>query len=116
MQFVIRHDRQAVFRFASLQSHAARRLLDELDYREQELNSVLYLENGRISSKSRAILKIAKQLDGGWTALYYLAFWIPRSVADRVYDFVGKRRYRWFGKKSACWLPNDALQGRFIEH
>jgi len=36
-------------------------------------------------------------------------------LADRIYDYIGARRYRWFGKKDACWIPTAELTARFID-
>jgi predicted DCC family thiol-disulfide oxidoreductase YuxK len=47
--------------------------------------------------------------------LYFLFFWVPPFVADRVYDFIGNRRYRWFGKKQECWIPDASLRARFLD-
>ncbi len=116
VQFVIRNDARARFRFASLQSPAAQRVLADVDRRtDDELSSVLLVDGGRVYRKSEAALRIAKRLDGAWPLFYYLFFWVPRSIADLVYDFVGNRRYRWFGKKDACWMPNEDLRRRFLD-
>lgn len=39
---------------------------------------------------------------------------IPRPLRDYLYDFVGQRRYRWFGKTETCWLPGPELKHRFF--
>ncbi len=114
VQFVIKHDKRARYRFASLQSDAAQRVLKEYAYDQEELGSVLLVADGRVYQKSRAALRIAKHLDGGWPILYYLFSWIPQGLADVVYDFIGNRRYQWFGKKDECWLPDEHLRQRFI--
>ena len=36
-------------------------------------------------------------------------------VSDLIYDFIGNRRYRWFGKIDSCWLPTDQLAKRFVD-
>jgi predicted DCC family thiol-disulfide oxidoreductase YuxK len=115
VRIIIQHDRKAVFRFASLQSGMARQLLAEYQYADDKLISVLLVSDGQIYSKSRAALRIAKRLDGAWPLLYYLFFWIPPFIADAVYNYIGNRRYRWFGKKESCWIPDDNLRQRFID-
>jgi predicted DCC family thiol-disulfide oxidoreductase YuxK len=115
VQFVIRHDKSARYRFASLQSDAAQRVLREYAYDDEELGSVLLVADGRIYQKSRAALRIAKYLDGGWPILYYLFFWIPPVLADVIYDFIGNRRYQWFGQKDECWIPDEHLRKRFVK-
>ena len=115
VQFVIKHDKSAQYRFATLQSDAGQRVLKEYEYEDEELSSILLVADGRVSRKSRAALRIAKQLDGGWPILFYLFFWIPPGLSNVVYDFIGNRRYKWFGKKNECWLPDDHLRKRFLE-
>jgi predicted DCC family thiol-disulfide oxidoreductase YuxK len=115
VQFIIRHDSKSLFRFASLQSTTARRVLEGLQYEDDPLSSVLLVSDGCIYRKSRAALHIARQLDGVWPVLYYCFFWVPPLIADFIYDFVGDRRYKWFGKKDVCWVPDDALKRRFID-
>lgn len=112
--FVIRRDRAKRFRFAALQSAAAQEILSHYDYAFNNLSSVLLVADGRLYRKSRAALQITRHLDGAWPLLYYLLFWIPSFVADPIYDFIGKRRYRWFGVKSECWVPDEDLRQRFI--
>ena len=115
VRLVIRNDRRRRFRFASLQSPTAKRILAELDYRHDELSSVLLIEDGVLYRKSRAALRIARRMDRAWPLMFYLLYWIPAAVADPVYDFVGSRRYRWFGRKEECWIPNDDLRALFLD-
>lgn len=115
VQLVIRNDRKRLFRFASLQSEYAQRLLGQYDYQYDELSSVLLVTEGVVYRKSRAALQIARRMDGAWPLFYYLFFLVPATVADLVYDFIGNRRYRWFGKKQACWVPDEDLRSRFLD-
>lgn len=32
-----------------------------------------------------------------------------------VYDWIGGRRYRLFGKRDACWTPQPELAERFLD-
>ena len=32
---------------------------------------------------------------------------IPLAIRDEVYDLVARNRYRWFGRREACVLPNS---------
>lgn len=115
VQFVIRNDRAARYRFASLQSSAAARVLGERDNRHDSLSSVLLIDEGSVYRKSRAALRILRGLDAPWPLLYYLFFWVPALIADPVYDFIGNRRYRWFGRKRSCWVPDPNIRRRFLD-
>ena len=115
VQLVIRNDRSGLFRFASLQSDVAQDLLRKHDYEHDPLSSVLLLEDGVVYRKSRAALRIARRMDRLWPLFYYAFFWIPSVLADPVYTFIGNRRYRWFGKKEECWVPNERLRRLFLD-
>src|SRR6202035_3898852 len=39
-----------------------------------------------------------------WTWLFHF---IPRVIRDAIYDLVARNRYRWFGRRDACILPNS---------
>lgn len=115
VRFVIRNDSANLFRFAALQSDVGASLLREHQYAHDELSSMLVIVDGTLYRESRAALEIAKRLDPPWPLFYYLFVWIPAFMADFVYRFIGKRRYRWFGKKQACWIPDPELTKRFID-
>jgi len=115
VHFVVGRDRNKQFRFASLQSEAAQQILSNHQYDFDTLSSVLLIVDGHLYRKSRAALQIVRRLDGAWPLLYYAFFWIPKFIADPIYDFIAKRRYKWFGMKSECWIPDDDLRQRFID-
>lgn len=105
-QFVLRRDRRARIRFATLQSPAARRLLGRCGCRGPDLESVVLIAGGRTYRRSRALLEILRRLDPPWPILYGLVI-VPRPFADAVYDFVGARRYRWFGTTTSCAVAEE---------
>ena len=115
VRFVIKRDQGARFQFTSLQSDTSEKILLEHDYAGSSLASVLLLSQGSLYAKSRAALRIARNLDGAWPMFYYLFFWVPPVIADWIYDFIGGHRYQWFGMKDECLVPDPALRDRFID-
>lgn len=112
VQFVIRRDKAGSLRFASLQSEAGRYLTDA--DAEGELDSIILIESGQHYRKSTAALRITLRLGKLWPLLFCFII-VPPGLRDMVYDFVGNRRYRWFGKKQQCWLPAPEYQQKFVE-
>ena len=110
VQFVIERDSRKRFRFASLQSPVAEKLLGQ----RENLEAVILVQDGKTYRKSGAALRIARQLDGLWPALWVLLV-IPRFLRDAVYDWIGRRRYRMFGKREVCWTPQPGLADRFLD-
>lgn len=113
VRFVIRHDPEARFRFTSLQSTPGKRIAERHGVNGGTLQSMLLLEDGRLHSKSTAALRIARRLRWPWPLAYALIV-IPRPVRDGVYDFIGRRRYRWFGKRDYCVISQPGEERRFL--
>jgi predicted DCC family thiol-disulfide oxidoreductase YuxK len=52
-------------------------------------------------------------LSGLWSLLYGLVI-LPAFIRDPLYDWVGKNRYKWFGKKETCRLPSEEEREKFL--
>lgn len=115
VQFIIRNDRNSVFKFASLQSNYSKQKLVLAKEELGDIDSVVLWDNGKIYVKSTAALKIAQELAGIWK-LSYVFMIVPKFIRDAIYDFIAKNRYKWFGRQETCWLPTPALKERFIEN
>ncbi|MCJ7627464.1 MAG: thiol-disulfide oxidoreductase DCC family protein [Longimicrobiales bacterium] len=113
VNFVIKRDRRDVFRFVPLQSEVGSRLAALHQISAPELSSIVMIEENRFFTKSSAVLRIAKELPGGYPFLHWLIA-VPRPIRDAVYDLVARHRYRWFGKKERCMLPAPEARGRFL--
>jgi predicted DCC family thiol-disulfide oxidoreductase YuxK len=114
VQFIIKRDPQAKLQFAALQSDAGQAILKKFNLPQKELKSLVFYENGKVFTRSTGALRVSRYLSGLWPLLYGLIIF-PRFIRDAVYDYVGKNRYKWFGEKTACWIPTPALKQRFID-
>ncbi len=112
VQFVVRRDPGKRIRFAQLQSVTGQSL--SIDHGIEGLESMVLIKNGKAYRKSIAAIRIAGLLRFPWP-LVWLFWLVPWPVRDWCYDFIGNRRYKWFGKKSQCWLPDENLAERFLE-
>jgi len=112
VQFVIRHDPRAGFRFAALQSPIGQAILDRYHFSKEKLISVIVVIDGKAYDRSRAALEIARRLDGLWPLMYAFII-IPPFIRNFVYDWVSGNRYKWFGKKDECMIPTPELKSRF---
>jgi predicted DCC family thiol-disulfide oxidoreductase YuxK len=114
VQFVLKRDKAGFFKFASLQSEIGQRLLEQYDLPTDNYNSFVFIDKGRVFTKSTAALKVARHLDGWWRFLYVFVV-IPRPVRDAVYGFIARNRYRMFGKRETCMIPQPAWRARFLD-
>jgi len=114
VKFIIDRDPEGYFRFASLQSDTARRILAERQPPSGSLDSIILFEDGTIYRRSTAALRILRRLRGP-SALLYVLVLIPPQIRDAAYDCFARRRYRWFGKRSECSIPSPEARARFLE-
>ena len=104
-RFVSKHDRSGYFRFVPIQLAEGRPLAEQLGIDPQRPDSFAFVAKGQAYIKSEAALRIARELPGWqWTWVLHL---IPQVIRDEVYDLVARNRYRWFGRREACVLPNS---------
>jgi predicted DCC family thiol-disulfide oxidoreductase YuxK len=114
VQYVIKHDTKHIFRFTSLQSDYGKKVLADFDLTANDLNSFILFSNNKIYDRSTAALMVAKKLKRPVSLLYAFMI-VPKFIRDFVYGFIAKNRYKWFGKKAACWLPAPELKELFID-
>lgn len=112
--WLIRHDRRQVFRFAALQSEAARELLSQTTKSQLPRESVVLIDALGFHVKSRATIEICRHLGFPWT-LALVALLVPSFIRDGIYTCIAKHRYRWFGKRDSCLVPGGELRSRFLD-
>jgi len=113
VQYVVKRDSSSTIRFASLQSGAGRRMLEEHKIDENYIESLVFFEEERFSVSSYAVLRTLSYLDGWQKHLIFLSV-VPRSLRDIVYRFISKNRYKWFGRREQCMVPTAELSKRFL--
>ena len=112
VQFIIKRDPKALFKFTSLQSDSGIDMLRKFGVSEKT-DSIVLIEGDHYYTESTAALKIARHLTGLWK-LCYIFIVVPKPLRDIFYRFVAKNRYKWFGKKDACMLPSVEQRKRFL--
>jgi predicted DCC family thiol-disulfide oxidoreductase YuxK len=109
----IAHDPDGRFKFGTLQSEPAQRILRDLDLSATDYQTFLLLEEGHVYTKSTAALRVIRQLSWWWP-LYYLCVLVPAPLRDVVYDFVARHRYQCMGRATTCRVPTQAEGERFV--
>jgi predicted DCC family thiol-disulfide oxidoreductase YuxK len=110
--FVIKRDRADRFRFAPLQGEYAKAHLPAPAI-AVTADSIVLLENGKIFTRSTAVLRIARKLSGLWPLLYVFIL-LPAFIRDACYRWIATRRYRIWGRTESCMIPTPALKSKFI--
>jgi predicted DCC family thiol-disulfide oxidoreductase YuxK len=120
VNFVMDRDPDEVFRFAALQSQAAKTRLQvhgvtfDSDAQNTLLQSVILIENDQVYRRSTAALRIARHLAPPWPLLYGLIA-VPAPIRDAIYDWIAAHRYAWFGQRDQCRVPTPDVRDRFLD-
>ncbi|MCS6818431.1 MAG: DCC1-like thiol-disulfide oxidoreductase family protein, partial [Chitinophagales bacterium] len=111
---ILAHDKKGYFSFAALQSSIASRLLRGSTVLQPEYDSVILIEDGKVFLKSEAALRIARNLSFPWKLLILFRI-IPLPLRDKIYDFIARNRYKWFGKDDKCLFIQPKWKERFLD-
>ena len=114
VQFLIKHDPDAHFRFASLQSEFGKSQLRKFNLDPEALHSVVVIQRDVALQKSDGVLYIVRYLSYPWKILSFLR-WLPKRFRDAGYDLIAGSRYKIFGRKESCMVPTADLRERFVE-
>ena len=85
--------------FVPFNSIEGMKIIEKFQIKNQ--NSVAYIYDDIIFFKSRAVLKICKQLHFPYNFLHFLTI-LPAFLLDFAYDFIAKRRLKLTPKKQCC--------------
>jgi predicted DCC family thiol-disulfide oxidoreductase YuxK len=113
VQYVIKHDSAARFRFLAIQSEAGRTLAQNLSINPDHPETNVVVIAGTAYFKSDAAIEVMTRLSTT-SGLGFLRF-IPARLRDIVYDGVARNRYRLFGRRTSCWIPSEDMRQRLFE-
>lgn len=114
VQFIIKHDKEDIFRFVALQSDLGKEIISHIGLDISKTDSIVLYEPGHAYYyKSQAAFEISKGLTGiyQWLSIFSI---LPQWLTDKVYDYVARNRYKWYGKKDECMLPTPQLKAKFL--
>jgi predicted DCC family thiol-disulfide oxidoreductase YuxK len=114
VSFVLRRDRQGLYRFAAMQTATGRTLLIEHGIDPDDPNSFLLFEQGRGYTDTDAIVRVLRSFGGGWKIASALVAVVPRFVRDPLYRWIARNRYRLFGRHDVCIVPGPQTADRFL--
>jgi predicted DCC family thiol-disulfide oxidoreductase YuxK len=112
VQYVLRHERDHAMRFVAIQSAEGRALATLHGIDPDDPDTFLFIEDGIAHAKSDGALALFRHVSG-LARFIGLARMIPGPLRDALYDVIARNRYRIFGKRAACLIPDAELRGRF---
>lgn len=112
-QFVLNHDRRGRFLLASMQGEVGTSLYRRFGIDPTDPDTLIVVEGDRVRRDSDAILAIWAGLGWPWRAGTAFRL-VPRGLRDSLYRSVARNRYRLFGRRDTCWLPDPTFRDRML--
>jgi predicted DCC family thiol-disulfide oxidoreductase YuxK len=113
VDFLIRKDRKRQFRFVALQSEGGILIRQKFNV-PADCDSVILIYNEKIYYESEAALKISELLHFPWKMAKVFRI-IPLKLRNRIYKWIARNRYKWFGKRNLCRVASPAEKIFFPE-
>lgn len=114
IQYVIKKDKNDVFRFVALQSELGQKITNHIGVDTSKIDSIILYEPGiAYYYKAQAAFRIISKL-GGAVSFYSLLDILPNGINNKIYDYIAKNRYKWYGKKDQCMIPTPDLLAKFL--
>lgn len=104
VRFLRRHRVDPPFQLIPMQSPAGKAILVEYGIDPEDPATFLVLDQGRRFIESDAVIRVISALGGAWRMSNTL-YIVPKSWRDFLYRLLARNRYRWFGRRSVCYLP-----------
>lgn len=102
--FILKRDKQRHFRYVALQTEPGIFLRRYLGIAETT-DSVILWRGGKIYLHSDAALEIVRHLSFPWPMTGILRI-VPKTLRDRIYNWIARNRYGWFGKRAYCRISS----------
>ena len=113
VQWLIKRDKKEIFSFCPLQTPKGQKIIQQFGAPIAHLDTVILIEEQHAFIKSSAVIRILRRLPYPYKA-GFLFISIPRPIRDWCYDFVAQRRFKWWGRKDQCMVPEANQTKRFL--
>jgi predicted DCC family thiol-disulfide oxidoreductase YuxK len=115
--WLIARDAHRRLHFAPLQGDAAAQLRRRHPQIPDDIDTLVYVESDaageRVSLRSEAVFRVLAELSSPWRHLAWLRL-LPRPLTDWAYRLFARHRYRLFGRRDACVVPDADERSRVI--
>jgi predicted DCC family thiol-disulfide oxidoreductase YuxK len=114
VQWMLARDPEGSSRFAIVQSPLPQALYRHYGLDAETFETFMVLRDGIPHLKWDGWLAAARTMPAPWRWLGRLGRLVPDFVGDRLYDWVQRNRFSWFGKRASCFLPSASERQRFL--
>jgi predicted DCC family thiol-disulfide oxidoreductase YuxK len=114
IDFLIKRDENKNLRYCSLQSDFAIKFFESKNISIKDFDTIYFYSEGVVFQRHKAIFNILKNLAFPSNVVSLLRY-IPNFIGYPSYNFIAKRRYYFWGKKSSCRIASLEEKSLFLE-
>ena len=113
VRYTLQRELEPSIKFVSIQSEAGKSLALENDIDPHDPVTFLFIEDGKVLTKSDGVLALVQHLKGPsrWLRIGQI---LPKKFRDFLYTIIARNRYAIFGKKDTCIVPEQSHKDRFV--
>lgn len=115
VDFILRHDIDGRFKLAAMQGIHGRTLLATHGLSPDDPASLLLVQGDRGYTDTDAIIRVLQDFGTGWRLIGNTLKLVPRRIRDLIYRWLARNRYRLFGRRAQCRIPDPAQAWRFLD-
>jgi len=104
VRFLAQHRIEPPFELIPMQSAEGKALLEQFGIDTDDPATFLVLDRGLVLTQSDASIHVMAAIGGLWR-LAAAGRVIPRPWRNWLYRLLARNRYRWFGRRTTCYLP-----------
>jgi predicted DCC family thiol-disulfide oxidoreductase YuxK len=114
VNWMLDRDPEGSSRFAAIQAPIPRALYRHFHLDPDAFDTFMVLAGGRPYTRWSGALAAARTMPAPWSWLGTLGRIVPDVIGDRLYDWLQRNRFRWFGQRNACFMPDATQSHRFL--
>jgi predicted DCC family thiol-disulfide oxidoreductase YuxK len=114
VQWMVTRDPRGSSRFATIQSAVPRALYHHYGLDPDRFDTFMVLADGRPYLRYAGVLAAARTMPAPWWWLGEAGRIVPRFIGNRIYDWVQRNRFRWFGRRDVCVMPSEVGAARVL--
>ena len=113
VRFILKRDKKDYFRYVALQSEYAKQIISSYNLPVDFDKSIVLISENKIWLKSDAVLQVVSRLNGIWP-IFGIFRIIPKPIRASIYMLISKYRYKLFGKRNDCYIPEKKDMQKYI--
>ncbi|MBS0240490.1 MAG: DUF393 domain-containing protein [Proteobacteria bacterium] len=114
VQWMLDRDPAGRSQFAVIQDPLPKALYAHYKLDADAFDTFMVLRDGLPFTRWAGAMAAAETMPQPWRGLGHVGRFVPGVIGDRIYDWVQRNRFKWFGRRDVCRRPSALEASRFL--